>query len=181
MKFQTRAVTEDFLAPAALVGLLFSINTMLGEERHGKNDLITVTAAGDFVSFMQYIVILMGNAIQNVNTQSQQLRLSFHQSLSTAFLMVPSLTKVCFTPRTLSPPRQKFLIFGNAGMIACETLQTAIILGDLERLFCSAMAGGVTLLQEVRTLSLNVYYNIWSAGQFLDIMACHMPAWKPPQ
>ena len=94
MKFQTRAVTEDFLAPAALVGLLFSINTMLGEERHGKNDLITVTAAGDFVSFMQYIVILMGNATQHVSTESRQLCLIFHPSLRTVFPLVMSLTRM---------------------------------------------------------------------------------------
>jgi hypothetical protein len=164
MKFQTRAVTEDFLAPAALVGLLFSINTMLGEERHGKNDLITVTAAGDFISFMQYIVIVVGNATQNVNTWSQQLRLRFHQSLRTVFLMVPSLTKVCLTPRTLSPPREKFLIVTTAGMIAWEILQTAVILGGLRRLLCSPVAGGVALLQEVRTLSWSVYSIFWSSG-----------------
>ena len=182
MKFQTRAVTEDFLAPAALVGLLFSINTMLGEERHGKNDLITVTAAGDFVSFMQYIVILMGNTTHSVNTWSQEPSwLGFHWSLHTVFLIVLSLAKMFFTPRTLSNPRQKFLTFSNARMIICENLKTAIVLGGPGRLLWSPVAGEMALLWEVGYHSLSVDYPFWSSGQLVGIMACHVPTWKLPQ
>lgn len=50
MKLQTSAVIEGFLTLAARVGLLFSENTTLGEECHGKGDFIAVSAAVDFVS-----------------------------------------------------------------------------------------------------------------------------------
>ena len=53
MKLQTSAVIEGFLALAARVGLLVSVNTVLGEEGHGKGDFIAVSAAVDLVSFVQ--------------------------------------------------------------------------------------------------------------------------------
>lgn len=97
MSLLTGAVSEGFLALAALVGLLIWAITILGEGGHRIDDVITVTAAVDFASFMQSIVIVMGNETQNVSTQRQPLRLSCHRSLRTVLPMVTSLTKTRFT------------------------------------------------------------------------------------
>lgn len=92
--------------------------------------------------------------------------------------MVPPLAKMCFSPRTRDSPTGTFLVVSSARMVSCETLKAAIIPGGPGRLFCSPVAG-VTLLQEVRSLSLSVYHGTWSSG--VDIRDHQLPAWKPPQ
>lgn len=112
---------------------------------------------------------------------SQRLWLVFHQSLQTVFLMVLSFPKMCFTPRPLGSPRQKFLIFSSAGMVTCQTVERTVILRRPARLLCFPVAGGVALLQEVRTFFLSVDYSFRSSGQFVGIMACYFPVQKLPQ
>lgn len=69
MESQTGAVTEGFFTLAALIGFPFRVNAMWGAGRHSKADFPTVATAGGSVSFVQRIVIVVGNATQNVNIQ----------------------------------------------------------------------------------------------------------------
>lgn len=170
MESQTRAATEGFFALAALLGLLLCGSKMRGAGRHCKTDFTAVAAAVGFASFVQHFVITGGHAAQNVTTQRRQPWLGFHKRLLTVSPMVLSIAKICFTPRTLSSPsspRRTLLVFGNARTFSFETLKTAVIHAGPGQLFCSPVAG--------------VYHGTWRSSQFVDIMAHHLPAWKPPQ
>lgn len=189
MESQTRAVTEGFFTLAALLGLLLCGNKMWGAGQHCKTDFTAVAAVMGFASFVQHFVIAGGHPTQNVTTQRRQPWLGFHQRLLTVYPKVLSIAKICFTPRTLSSlssPRWALLVFSNTRMFSCETLKTAVIHAGPGQLFCSPVAGGGTLLQKVRTLSLGVYHGTWSSRtwrscQFADITARHVPVRKPPQ